>query len=73
MEWLLAQKIDQLAGGNDTLTIEGRNHSLTWTVVAVDLNGDGLAEPDALRITVACTGRSLTTIVVDHGGAVGKI
>lgn len=73
MELLLSMKFDQLAGGAGTVTVNGQDFALTWTVATVDLDGDATPEPAAKQLTVSLDGRNLTTIVVDHGGAVGKL
>ena len=55
------------------VTVRGKNYTITWTVSSVDLNADSNPEPNARKITVSVFGRTLTTIVVDHEGKVGKI
>ncbi len=60
----------------ETVIVNGQDYTLTWTVVNVDLDGDLTPEPNAKQVTVSVTevpGRSLTTIIVDHEGRVGKI
>jgi hypothetical protein len=56
--------------------VNGRDYNITWTVIFADLNGDSTPESNAKQVTVALNGppnRSLTTILVDHQGLVGKI
>lgn len=55
------------------VTVRGKNYTITWTVSSADLNADSNPEPNARKITVSVFGRTLTTIVVDHEGKVGKI
>ena len=73
MELLISEKFDQLAGGTEIVTVGGQDYTIDWTVANVDLDGDAVAEPTAKLITVSVDNRSLNTIVVDHGGSVGKI
>lgn len=73
MEQLISTKFGQLANGSETVTVDGANHTIQWTVANVDLNGDSIPESDAKQITVTLDNRSLTTILVDHAGKVGKL
>ena len=73
MELLLSMKFSQLAGGTGTATINGQDYAITWDVVNIDLDGDMAPEPAAKQITVTLDDRSLTTIVADAAGAVGKL
>ena len=73
MEELISTKFDQLAGGSDTVTVNGSGHTRAWTVTNVDLDGDSSPEPTAKLIEVKIGDWSLTTIVVDNEGRVGKI
>jgi len=65
-----------LESDSEGVTINGKVYTINWTVVSVDLNGDGTPEPTAKQVTVSVAGmsdRSLTTILVDHEKRVGKI
>lgn len=73
MEQLISTKFGQLVNGSETVTVDGANDTIQWTVVNVDLNGDSIPESDAKQITVTLGERSLTTIVVDSSGKVGKL
>jgi type II secretory pathway pseudopilin PulG len=76
MEVLVGTDFGTLSNGSEVVTVNGENFTLSWTALAVDLNGDSIPEPNAKRLTVSlagAAGRSLTTIVVDHQGRVGKI
>ena len=73
MERLISTKFDQLADGSETVTVDGTDYNVSWTVVNVDLDGDATPEPSAKQIGVTLGDRSLTTIVVDDNGRVGKI
>ena len=55
------------------VTVKGKNYTITCTVSSIDMNGDSNPEANAKQITVSVLDRSLTTIVVDHEGKVGKI
>ena len=73
MERLLSETFTQIATGSETITVNGQDHTIDWTVIGVDLDGDTVPEPTAKQVTVTLAGRSLTTIVVDHEGKVGKL
>jgi len=76
MEYLLSQSFDQIVGGSEVVTVNGTGYTITWTAPLVDLNGDATPESDAKQVTLAVTGmpgKSLTAIVVDNHGRVGKI
>ena len=64
---------DQLVSDTDEVTVRGQSYPIVWIVTSVDLNGDSNPEANAKQITVSVFDRSLTTIVVDHEGKVGKI
>ena len=73
MEELLSQKFDQLAGGSSSVTVNGQSHTITWLVANVDLDGDTNPESTAKDLNVTLEGRTLTTIVVDNEGLLGKL
>ena len=76
MEILVGNPFDQVVNGSEVVTVNGNNYTITWTVALLDLNEDSTPEPNAKQVTVALSGapdRSLTTILVDHQGLVGKI
>ena len=73
MEVLLSTPFSLLASGTDVVNLGGQACTLYWTVTPRDLDGDGAAEANAREITVSLEGHSLTTLVVDSQGEVGKI
>ncbi|MDF1590188.1 MAG: prepilin-type N-terminal cleavage/methylation domain-containing protein [Desulfobacterales bacterium] len=76
MEELVSTNFGSLSSSFETVTVNGQSFTITWTVVPVDLDGNTIPEPSAVRITVSVTQRpnhSLTTIRVDNEGRVGKI
>lgn len=73
MEILLSQPFASLADGSQSVTIEDVSYTITYTVVAADMNGDTNPEPDAKQVTVSLPDRSLVSIVVDTDGEVNKI
>ena len=76
MEVLVSTDFDALAGGSEMITVNGQNFTVTWNVAPMDLDGDTNPEPTAKQVTVSITelpDRSLTTILVDHEGRLGKI
>lgn len=73
MELLISQRFNQVTSGADTVTVNGVDYPITWTVANVDLDGDMAPEAGAKEIRVTLDGRTLTTIVADHSGRVGKM
>lgn len=76
MEVLISTDFGSLSSGTEDVTINGNIYTIDWSVVAVDMDADGITEPSAKSITVSVSGipdRSLTTIIVDHENQVGKI
>ena len=76
MEVLVSTDFDALAGGSEMITVNGQNFTVNWNVAPIDLDGDTNPEPTAVQVTVSeagVSGRSLTTIMVDHEGRVGKV
>lgn len=76
MEVLVGTDFGSLNGGSESVTINGKDYTINWTVDSVDLNDDGTPEVSAREVTVSVAGisdRSLTTILVDHEKRVGKI
>jgi Tfp pilus assembly protein PilV len=76
MEVLVGTYFASLSDGLEVVTVNGQNYTITWTVVNVDLDGDLTPEPNAKQVIVSITelpDRSLTTILVDNEGSVGKI
>lgn len=69
MEVLLSGTFTEITSGADTIMINGAGREIVWTVEGVDLDGDAAPESDALQITVAAGNTSISTIFVDHGGA----
>jgi prepilin-type N-terminal cleavage/methylation domain-containing protein len=76
MESLIGQPFDQVADGSEVVTVKGQNYTINWSAPLVDLDGDSLPEADAKQVTVSVAGEpgcSLTVILVDNEGRVGKI
>ena len=76
MEILIGNTFDQVLDGSEVVSINGKDYTITWTVALVDLNGDSTPESNAKQVTVTLSGppdRSLTTILADNQGLVGKI
>ena len=76
MEYMVSTEFDALANGSSVVTVRGKNYTITWTVVNVDLDGDAILEDTAKQVTVFISElphRSLSMILVDTEGQVGKI
>ena len=76
MEVLVSTDFGSLSDDSEVVTVNGQNYTIAWTVVNVDLDGDATLEPNAVQVTVSITelpDRTLTTILVDNEGWVGKI
>jgi prepilin-type N-terminal cleavage/methylation domain-containing protein len=76
MEVLVGTDFGSLSDGSEVVIVNGQNYTINWSVVPIDLDGDATPEPKAVQVTVSITelpDRSLTTILVDHEGRLGKI
>ena len=76
MELLVGKPFAELSTGSEVVTVKGQNYTINWSVASVDLDGDTIPEPTAKQVTVSVAGsanHSLTTILIDHAGLVGKI
>ena len=76
MEILVSTDFSALSSGSEIVSVNGQNYTITWIVATTDLNGDAVPEATAKLVTVSVTevpGRSLTMILVDNEGRVGKI
>jgi prepilin-type N-terminal cleavage/methylation domain-containing protein len=75
MEVLVGTDFSALSSGSEVVAVNGQNYTITWTVANVDLDSDATPEPNAVQVTVSVNGlpdRSLTTVIVDNEGRVGK-
>lgn len=76
MEVLVSTDFHSLSNGSEVVAVGGQNFTINWTVVPVDLDGDSNPESTAVQATVSITelpDRSLTTILIDTEGKIGKI
>jgi prepilin-type N-terminal cleavage/methylation domain-containing protein len=73
MEEIISRPFGVVVDGSNSVTINGENHTITWTVTQPDLDGDSIPESTAKEITVSAGNRRLTTLVIDSQGMVGKI
>jgi prepilin-type N-terminal cleavage/methylation domain-containing protein len=76
MEVLVGTDLAALSDDSEVVSINGQNYTIEWTVASIDLDQDGHPESNARQVTVSVagvSGRSLTTIIVDHEGRLGKI
>jgi prepilin-type N-terminal cleavage/methylation domain-containing protein len=76
MEILLGTDFGSLSNGSEVVAVNGKNYTISWTAVNLDLDGDSNPEPNAKQVTVTIpelSNRSLTTILVDNENTVGKI
>jgi hypothetical protein len=76
MEILVSTDFGSLSDSSEVVTVNGENYTITWTVVNMDINGDAVPETNVKLVTVSVTevpDSSLSTIMVDNEGRVGKI
>jgi prepilin-type N-terminal cleavage/methylation domain-containing protein len=76
MELLVGKPFAELSNGSENVTVQGQSFTINWSVAPVDLDGDTIPEPTAKQVTVSVAGaanHSLTTILIDPEGSVGKI
>ena len=76
MELLVGKPFSELSNGSENVTVKGQSYTINWSVAPVDLDGDTVPESTAKQVTVSVAGlanHSLTTILIDHEGLVGKI
>jgi prepilin-type N-terminal cleavage/methylation domain-containing protein len=76
MEILVGTDFGSLSSGSEMVTVNGQSFTINWNVVPIDLDGDSNPEPTARQVTVSVAGvssRTLTTILVNNEGRVGKI
>ena len=76
MEVLVGTDFASLSDDSEVVTVNGQNYTINWTIVPIDLDGDSNPESNANQVTVSVagvSGPSLTTIMADHEGRLGKI
>jgi len=76
MELLVATDFSDLNGASEVVTVRGTAYTIAWTVAPVDLDGDATPEAAAKQVTVSVSGvsnRSLTTILVNNQGGIGRL
>lgn len=76
MELLVGKPFSELSNGSENVTVKGQSYTINWSVAPVDLDGDTVLESTAKQVTVSVAGLanySLTTILIDYEGLVGKI
>ena len=76
IELLAGKPFAELSNGSEIVTVKGQSYTINWNVSPIDLDGDTIPEPTAKQVTVSVAGsanHSLTTILIDHEGLVGKI
>jgi len=76
MEQLVGMPFDGLNDASEVVTVKGQNYTISWTVTLADLDGDATPESNAKLVSVSVAGmadRTLSTILVDNEGRVGKI
>ena len=76
MEILISTGFTSLSNGSEVVTVNGQNYTITWSVAAIDLDGDATPESDAKQVTVSISElpeRYLTVLIVDNGDKVKKI
>jgi hypothetical protein len=72
IEEITRRSFDNIVAGSDSVTINGKIHTISWTVTHPDLDGDTIAETIAKKVTVNTGDLSLTALVVDSQSVVEK-
>jgi hypothetical protein len=72
IEEITGRPFDNIVAGSDSVTIDGKIHTISWTVTYPDLDGDAIAESMAKKVTVNTGDLSLTALVVDSRKVVEK-
>ncbi len=76
METLVSRPFDEVlaeGSGEESLDIGGDAYKATWVATSVDLDSNGIPEPDAMTVEVTLGGRSLSVLLVDHDGRLGVV
>jgi len=76
MEDLVGRQFDLVTSGTTNVIVRGTNYTINWTAALFDINGDTAPDSTAKLVTLSVaelTDLSLTTIIVNHEGNVGKI
>ena len=72
----IGTSFDQIADGSESINVNGKDYTITWTAVFADINDDSTPDSDAKLVTVSISGlpdRELSSIIVDNQGRIGKI
>lgn len=72
IEEITCRSFDNIVAGSDSVTIDGKTHTISWTVTYPDLDGDAIAESIAKKVTINTGDLSLTALVVDSRNVVGR-
>lgn len=72
IEEITSRSFDDIVDGSDSVTTNGKLHTISWTVTYPDLDGDGIPESNAKKVTVNTGDLSLTALVVDSQSVMGK-
>jgi len=70
MEIINAVDFSMATSGSDTVTVQGQSVTRTWSVTPIDMNGDSVNEPDAMKVTVTVDDVTLESIIIDSKGLV---
>ncbi len=76
MEAFLGLNYSQLRSLSLLISVDGQTYTMDVAVTSIDLDSDTIVESDAVQLTLSIVEEpacSLTTIIVDDGGAVRKI
>ncbi len=72
MEAVMATPFDKLADGVASVTVMAQTEERIVTLSPVDLDADGEAESDAVRVTIELAGRRLSVLRIDHHDRMAK-
>ena len=76
MEEIVGRQFDLVTSGTTNVIVRGTNYTINWSVALFDIDGDTAPDSTAKLVTLSVaelTDLSLTTIIVNNEGNVGKI
>lgn len=72
MELAIATPFDDLANSETPIVIMGQTYTSTVSVTAIDMDGDGTDETNAVNLVVSISDYALSLLRINNQGRVGK-